>query len=122
MPDEYSNRPPTEESTINYGGHYTKPPEPHPYVILDIGIPTSLGMIQVFKVCDEIETVLGRLRDESGCGCGTRDMQFHFPSDTEANNAKSQVIKIFRDNNILIDNQYAYILVTSKLGYESSNI
>ena len=71
---------------------------------LDIGIEVqpSTDINDVFKICDEIEKVLEKERDSSGCGFGVRDMQFEFDTESKAEAAEVKVREIFTKHNIII--------------------
>lgn len=90
---------------------------------LDIGIPlANMPIYKVLQINDEIETVLNRLRNHSGCNDQTRDMKFTYHSISEVTNAKNNVLKIFRKHNLLIDNEKSYIYVVDSIGHRKSII
>jgi len=59
-----------------------------------------MGIEKVFKVCDEIEKAIGKLRDSSGCGFGTRNMQFEFETEARADAAEEIIKSILEKHNI----------------------
>jgi len=79
--------------------------------ILDIGIALKEreDIDQIFTICDEIEESLGKSRDSSGCGFGTRDMQFKFDTELQTLEAEIKVRRIFEKYNIKMSENNTYI-------------
>jgi hypothetical protein len=87
------------------------------YTTIEIGIPISnMPTWEIFQVCDEIETVLNRLRNYAGCNDKTRYMKFNYTVEGEATSAKNEIVKIFRAHEILIDNDISYIVIVGRNG------
>jgi hypothetical protein len=79
--------------------------------ILDIGIALKEREFidQILTICDEIEESLGKSRDSSGCGFGTRDMQFKFDTELQTLEAEIKVRRIFEKYNIKMSENNTYI-------------
>ena len=91
------------------------------YTVVEIGIPISnLKIWEIFQVCDEIETVLNRLRNYAGCNDKTRYMKFNYKVEGDAISAKNEIIKIFRAHGILVDNNTSYIVIVGRNGNRTS--
>ncbi len=71
-------------------------------------------------MCDEIETILNRLRNYAECNDKTRYIKFNYENESEATSAKNEIIKIFRPHNILIDNDTSYIVIVGRNGNRTS--
>ncbi len=84
---------------------------------LDIGIPLNgfESMEGVFKLCEEIETLVGKKDWSAGCGCGYRDIQIPFDTEEVADEAEKKVIDFLDERKIKIGmgDDYAYISVST---------
>ena len=78
---------------------------------LDIGIALKEreSIDQIFAICDKIEESLGKSRDSSGCGFGTRDIQFNFDTELQVLDAEIKVRRIFETYDIKLSEDNTYI-------------
>lgn len=91
------------------------------YTVVEVGIPISnMKIWEILQVCDEIETVLNRLRNYAGCNNETRYMKFNYTVEGEATSAKNEIVKIFRAHGILINNSSSYIVIVGRNGNRTS--